>query len=297
MREIEIIGFREALKKRQEKINSCLCVGIDPLIEKMPDIFPRDVDDKTLANNIIKWMNDIVDSTAEHTTMYKVQRAYFEAFRFGEEAMREIINYIHINHPEIPVFVDCKRGDIDRTQARYSKAHFILDQADGINYNPYMGDETITGLLEYTPKWASIVVLGRTSNKTAKNVQDLLLKNDLKLWEQIVDYNFKLAIENNVDKNFGIVMGSAYMENNIIHDEHLRKCREIVGDKAWFLIPGIGTQGGLLKETIMSAWSGFGSLAISSSSQIIFANNTKDFAMYSKLEAEKLHNEFKSFSL
>ena len=295
LREIEKIGFREALRLRQEKIKSCLCVGLDPLPEKLPNIFERSEDAENLAQNITDWMIEIVKATAKYTSMFKFQRAHWEAFLWGEVAMRQIIDYIQENYPDIPVFLDCKRGDIDRTQARYGVAHFIIDKADGMNYSPYMGDECLTGLVESSLGWKAIVVLGRTSNPGSKNVQELILENQSQLWEKIVSDNYNLAKDYQVDRDFGVVMAAAFLRDGQIYSSHLSRAREILGDKVWFLIPGIGTQGGLLKETLENAWRGFGSLVISSSSQIIFASRENDFAEAAAREAQQLNQEIYKF--
>ena len=127
------MNFRQMLADRQEKVNSLVCVGLDPLLEKMPqDIrkaFPIDKDAVTF------WMRQVVDATAEYASMFKPQRAHWEAIEGGVEALRAIVFYIQFMYPDILVFLDCKRGDIDRTQQQYREAHFALDRVDGINYN------------------------------------------------------------------------------------------------------------------------------------------------------------------
>jgi len=74
----------------------------------------------------------------------------------------------------------------------------------------------------------------------------------------------------------GLVMASAYENpkgSGNIYSEHLVRCRQLVGDKLWFLIPGIGTQGGFVEETVRASYKGPGSIAINSSSGIIFAED------------------------
>jgi len=77
------------------------------------------------------------------------------------------------------------------------------------------------------------------------------------------------------------VMAAAYEEqpkgSGVIHFQHLVRCREIVGDKLWFLIPGVGTQGGYVAQTVKGAWAGWGSMAINSSSEINFASAGEDY--------------------
>jgi orotidine-5'-phosphate decarboxylase len=72
---------------------------------------------------------------------------------------------------------------------------------------------------------------------------------------------------------------------------HLTRCREIVGDKLWFLIPGVGAQGGCVEETVRAAYCGPGSIAINSSSEIDFASAGEDFAQAAAGKAEELRDQ------
>ncbi len=278
-------GFRKMLAERQEKIGSCLCVGLDPLPEKMPARFNKKK--RIISTNVANWMIWVVDQTAEFTSMYKPQRAYWEAMMGGEEALRKVIHHIHKNYPDIPVFLDCKRGDIDRTQARYRDAHFEIDEVDGMNFSPYMGEDTMSALVDKDNMWHAIVGLCYTSNPKAREMQDPELKSGEKYWEFVAKTILRWSQELNITENSGLVMAAAYeypKGSGIVYSKHLKRCREIVGDLLWFLIPGVGTQGGFVKQTIKDAFVGYGSIAINSSSGIIFAENPGT-------EAKKLHEE------
>ena len=89
-------------------------------------------------------------------------------------------------------------------------------------------------------------------------------------------------------------MAAAYKSENETISRHLKQCREIVEDKLWFLIPGIDTQGGLIGETVKTSFStSFGSIAVNSSSKIIFASSDDDYAKEAGKETEKLENEIR----
>jgi len=107
-------GFRQRLKVRQEEVDSLLCVGLDPLPEKMP-YHLASVAGGVTWEQLTDWFTDIVDATAPFASMYKTQRAHYEAM--GEKGMImlwQVINYIKRNYPDILLFLDCKRGDIGR---------------------------------------------------------------------------------------------------------------------------------------------------------------------------------------
>lgn len=285
------LGFREKLKKRQEEINSLLCVGLDPLPEKLPQC----IQGGQLWERVFIFLREIVDATAEHASMFKPQKAHYEAIPNGDKALQQIINYIHDKYPAIPIFLDCKRGDIDRTQERYRVAHFEIDGADGINFNPYMGKDCLEKLVDKKHLGRSIVGLCYTSNKSARETQDVKLADGRYYWEFIAERTLTWAEECGVVENAGLVMAAAYMDEktNTVNNWHLKRCREIVGDKLWFLMPGVGTQGGLIKETVDAAFAGYGSIAINSSSGIIFASLEADFAEKAGIEANKLKMEMK----
>ncbi|MFZ2150746.1 MAG: orotidine-5'-phosphate decarboxylase [Candidatus Absconditicoccaceae bacterium] len=282
-------GFRKMLAERQQKLGSVLCVGLDPLPEKMPARFNKK--NRRVSINVANWMIWVVDQTAEFASMYKPQRAYWEAMIGGEEALRKVIHHIHKNYPDIPVFLDCKRGDIDRTQARYRDAHFEIDEVDGMNFSPYMGEDTMSALVNKEHMGRALVGLCYTSNPKAREVQDVQLQTrDIRgftYWEFMAATILRWSQELGVTENAGLVMAAAYENpkgSGKIYSKHLKRCREIVGDLLWFLIPGVGTQGGFVQQTIKDAFVGYGSIAINSSSGIIFAENPGT-------EAKKLHEE------
>ncbi len=289
-------GFRHMLAERQKKINSLVCVGLDPLIEKMPQGLKEfQIPDAGLR----EWMLSIVDATAPFVCMYKPQSAHWESIRGGREVLKSVIRHIKNRYPDIPVFLDCKRGDIGRTQQRYRNAHFKIDGVDGINFSPYMGRDCMEALVDESTKGKAIVGLCYTSNLAAREIQDLelaSLKFGPKLWELMAGTILKWAEDLGVVEDAGLVMAAAYENpkgSGKIYSEHLKRCRGIVGDKLWFLIPGIGTQGGFVEETVKASFTGPGSIAINSSSGIIFASTDTDYAEAAAAKAKELRDQIR----
>lgn len=287
-------GFRQMLAGRQQEISSLVCVGIDPLEEKIPECIKERIRNGPTWYWVIKQMEEIIDATAEYVCMYKLQRAHFEAIPGGQKALQALVDYIHSRYPEILVFLDCKRGDIDRTQKQYRIAHFEIDGVDGMDFNPYMGKDCLEQLVDKSHLERAIVGLCYTSNPSARHTQDVKLADGRSYWEFMAATILQWAEELGVVENAGLVMAAAYEAkkgSGEIFSWHLSRCREIVSNKLWFLIPGIGTQGGFVLETVKAAYAGAGSIAINSSSAITFASSGPDFAEAAGRETKKLRDQ------
>jgi len=239
-------------------------------------------------------MTDVAIATAPYASMIKPQSAHWEAIPGGVEALKRTVASIRRVIPGMPVSLDCKRGDIARTQQKYRDAHLNLLGADGMNFSPYMGKDCMAALVDRENLGRALVGLCYTSNRDAREIQDQLLADGRRFWEFIAERTLAWATELGVVENAGLVMAAAYEEpkgSGNVYSKHLTRCREIVGDKLWFLIPGVGTQGGFIKETVRAADTGPGSIAINSSSDIIFASNGSDFAEAAARKAKELRDQ------
>jgi len=257
--------FIKQLEQRQRQANSLLCVGLDPQPKKIA----------ALDVSLDDWLKAIVDATAEYACAFKPQIAHFSALA-AEQQLANIIGYIHQNHPDIPVILDSKRGDIGSTAERYAEEAFVRYQADALTTNPYLGGDTLTAYTDYSDK--GVVVLCKTSNPQSGQLQDLTLQSGQPLFLRVA----QLAAEQwNNNNNLMLVVGATY-------PEQLHAVREHVGDMP-LLIPGIGAQGGDLTATLKAGLrtDGLG-LIISASRSIIYAGNGNDFAQQAGLAAEQL---------
>jgi len=198
-------GFREKLAARQKKTESHVCVGLDPLLEKIPQCISRG----PWWSRVVTQMKEIIDATAPFASMYKPQKAHYEAIEDGQRALQSIVDYIHYKYPDIPVFLDCKRGDIDRTQQRYRIAHFEIDGVDGMNFSPYMGKDCMAQLADKNNPGRAIVGLCYTSNKSAREVQDIKLADGRCYWEFIAERTLAWAEELGIVNDAGLVMAAA----------------------------------------------------------------------------------------
>jgi orotidine-5'-phosphate decarboxylase len=289
----ESLGFRAMLRARQEKIKSLVFIGLDPLVEKMPVCMKSDARyNAHLWIDTALWMMKIVDATASYASGYKVQRASWESIPDGEKAMQMVVDYIHKYYPGIVVFGDCKRGDIGRTQQQYKIAHLEIDGFDGMNFSPYMGRDCMEFLVDKQNNVKSIVGLCYTSNPAGREMQDVKLFDGRLYWEFVAETTLRWTEELGITEDSGLVMAAAYefpKGSGQVYSKHLTRCREIVGDNLWFLVPGVGTQGGFIYETVQTGFDGWGSMAINSSSDIIFASSGEDFAEAAREKARQLY--------
>jgi len=208
------------------------------------------------------------------------------------------VDYIHHKYPDIPVFLDCKRGDIGRTQQRYKIAHFEIDGVDGMNFSPYMGKDCMEYLVDKEHLGRAIVGLCYTSNPSAREVQDIMTEQEWPYWLFMARRILEWAEGLGIVENAGLVMAAAHeypKGSGKIFSEHLSRARVVVGNRLWFLIPGIGTQGGFIEETVRAAYMGPGSIAINSSSGITFASQGDDFAAAAAQKAKELRDQINEF--
>jgi orotidine-5'-phosphate decarboxylase len=162
---------------------SLVCCGLDPDVRR----FPEEITQKAwpLETKVRRFLETVVDLTGPMVCGYKVQKAFFGAFRDGDALIQELVAYIHSTFPAVPVILDCKIGDIDNTMAAYLRTAFDVLNVEGIVVNPYMGDDVLQPFSEL-PEKAGIVLV-RTSNPGARVIQDLELKDGSPLWRHVLD--------------------------------------------------------------------------------------------------------------
>jgi len=270
-----VMNFIKAIKAAWQEKNSLLCVGLDPDISKIPANL------RNLETPLFEFNKAIVDATADLVCAFKPQIAYYSASH-AERDLELTIDYIHQNHPGIPVILDAKRGDIGSTAEMYVQEVFDRYQADAVTVNPYMGTDTLQPFLDRRDK--GVIILCRTSNPGAKDIQDLD-SNGKKLYQIIAE---KAAKEWNYNFNVLLVVGATF-------PKELKEIRFIVGDMP-FLVPGIGAQGGDVESAVVNGKTQKGTgMIINSSRGIIYANNKDDFAKAARKAAVNLRDEINQY--
>lgn len=211
-----------------------------------------------LDNGDFEFNKKIIDATFDLVCAYKPNAAFYK-----EAELQKTVDYIKTNYQDIPIILDAKRGDIGNTNEAYAKTIFDDLGADAVTVHPYLGKQSLEPFLKRSDK--GIFVLVKTSNPGAGEFQDLQVNGSLLY--QVVAEHIKTW-----GNNLGAVVGATY-------PEELKKVRSIVGDMP-ILVPGIGTQGGNLEAVIKNGLnSQKQGLIISSSRDIIFAENPREAAL------------------
>lgn len=251
--------------------HSMLCVGLDPVIEKLPERF------RAIDEPLFEFNKHIIDATADYVCAFKSNSAFYEGFgASGIQQLKKTFDYIRSEYPQIVTILDAKRGDIGNTNRGYVQYAFEYLQADSITLQPYFGGESLLPFLEYENK--GCIVMCKNSNPDSKEFQDL--KVDGNELYKIIAQNFTTRW--NMRKNVMLVVGATY-------PQELKAVREIVGDMT-LLVPGVGAQGGSLKQVLEYGMNSSGKgLIISSSRDILYASSDNNsFNKHARLKAKKL---------
>ena len=263
--------FIEQLRNAWTKNDSLVCVGLDPEIERLPPSIAAE------PSPIFQFNKAIVDATADLVCAYKPQFAHYAAYE-AEDQLERTIEYIHRTYPAIPVILDSKRGDVGNTAERYALEAFERYAADAVTVNPYLGGDSLEPFLKHENK--GVVILCRTSNPGARDVQDLQI-GSRRLYHVIAEM---VAQRWNTRGNCMMVVGATY-------PRELAEIREIAGDIP-FLVPGVGAQGGDVAQAVQNGRTGDGTgLVISSSRAILYASPGTDFTTAARKATATLRDQ------
>jgi orotidine-5'-phosphate decarboxylase len=187
--------------------------------------------------------------------------------------LAQLIDHIHRQHPQVPVILDSKRGDIGSTAQQYAIEAFDRYQADAVTVNPYMGFDSVEPYLKYANK--GVIVLCRTSNPGGSDLQFLEVNEKGHTEKELLYQRVARLASSQWNKTgqLGLVVGATF-------PEEIAKVREIVGEMP-LLIPGIGAQGGDIPATVQAGKipnaPGTG-MIINSSRAILYASQDGNFA-------------------
>lgn len=246
---------RASLVKAIKEKKSVLCVGLDTDLNKIPKHLLA-AEDPAFAFN-----KAIIDATKEYTVAYKINTAFYEAQGIkGWETMAKTLEYI----PEdIFTIADAKRGDIGNTAEQYAKTFFETYPFDSVTVAPYMGEDSVQPFMKFDGKWA--IVLGLTSNKGSADFQ-LQQSGDELLYEKVL----KTVASWGSDENTMFVIGAT-------REEQLQHVRSLLPSH-FFLVPGVGAQGGTVANVCKNAMNDDGGILINVSRGVIYVSGEQDFA-------------------
>tara|TARA_B110001452_G_scaffold71020_1_gene57304 strand:- start:327 stop:1160 length:834 start_codon:yes stop_codon:yes gene_type:complete len=252
---------------------SFLCIGLDTDIQKIPKFLLKSEDP------IFEFNKKIIDATNSYCVAYKPNIAFYESLGInGWKALEKTINYINSSYPEIFTIADAKRGDIGNTSSMYAKAYFETLNFDSITINPYMGKDSVEPFLKYKNKHT--ILLALTSNVGAFDFQTKnIVDNSNKLYEEVIKTSTSWENSNQLMYVVGATKAS-----------YLKEIRNIVPN-SFLLIPGVGAQGGDLKEVCDNGLNNEVGLLINSSRSIIYASNDTNFDIDAAKNAQEIQSQ------
>ena len=255
--------------KRKE---SFLCVGLDTDINKIPEHILNISDDPIFDFNV-----EIIKATADLCVAYKPNLAFYESIGLaGWDALERTVNFIRAEYPDQFIIADAKRGDIGNTSAMYARTFFGNMDVDAVTVAPYMGEDSVLPFLTYENKW--VILLALTSNKGAFDFQ-YMEENGEKLFEKVLKTSQQWAS----DEKMMYVVGATKAEM-------LSDIRKIIPNH-FLLVPGVGAQGGSLREVAQYGLNDMCGLLVNSSRQILYASTEADFKDAARNEAKRLQIE------
>lgn len=275
---------RQELTEQIFSKKNYLCIGLDTDITKIPKHL------LSQADPVFEFNRQIIDATKDYCVSYKINTAFYEALGVkGWESMERTVNYIPFTHFKI---ADAKRGDIGNTSAQYAKAFFETLNFDAVTVAPYMGEDSVKPFLEHKDKWT--ILLGLTSNSGAKDFELQQLIKDVDVFVEdmhITRHNTSFLYERVLQtssqwgtiENLMFVVGATQAEEFV----NIRK----ITPEHFYLVPGVGAQGGSLKEISEKALTKDCGLLVNVSRAVIYASNAEDFADEASIVAERYSDE------
>ncbi len=263
---------RRELTAQIRQKQSYLCVGLDTDITKIPKHL------LSQADPVFTFNKQIIDATKDLCVAYKINTAFYESMGIkGWETLQRTVEYI-----PAPVFkiADAKRGDIGNTSHQYAKTFFEAYNFDAVTVAPYMGKDSVEPFLQYKDKWT--ILLGLTSNDGSRDFQMQKLGKGL-LYEHVLQN----AVEWGTPDNLMFVIGAT-------QEKQIENVRRIAADH-FLLVPGVGFQGGNLREISRYGLNKDGGLLVNVSRAIIYAGNGEDFAAEARMIAEQYQLEMKEY--
>ncbi len=264
--------FADRLTAAIRARNAPVCVGLDPLIDRLPaeartlaakspasmsvdsETFPKwaVIEKEQLARRaqhvgpcmaLISYGMGVINAVADLVPAIKINIAFFEPFGPGGiETYHQLTTHAH--GKGLLVIGDVKRADIGHTSAQYAKATLEgegSEVADAATVNPYFGWDGVGPFIESAQKnQRGVFVLVQTSNESASQVQGLILQSGNTVCQHVATLVQEWAsasgrIGQSGYSCVGAVVSPRDLESTI-------KIRSLMPN-CIFLVPGFGAQG------------------------------------------------------
>ena len=263
---------RQQLVSQIREKKSFLCVGLDTDIKKIPTHLLNEEDP------IFAFNKGIIDATAPYCVAYKPNLAFYESLGVkGLQSFEHTIKYLKKYYPEHFIIADAKRGDIGNTSLMYARTFFEEYDIDSLTVAPYMGEDSVRPFLEYEGKW--VILLALTSNKGSHDFQLTESADGERLFEKVIKKSQEWAGPDQMMYVVGATQGAMFADIRRLAPSH------------FLLVPGVGAQGGSLREVCRYGMISDCGLLVNSSRGIIYASQGEDYAEAAAASARKIQLE------
>lgn len=251
-------SFDNRVKARMDDVNSLVCVGLDPVLARLPSHLERSTD------AVVRFCQDIIEATHPFAAAFKPNLGFFVALgRAGFDALWTVRQSIP---RDIPVILDCKTNDLGETASAYARGWFDEFGFDAVTVNPYLGEDAVAPYMASPAK--GVIILCKTSNPGSGDLQDIVDQDGVPLSLRVAD-RCRLW-HDTYPASVGLVVGATYPDQLA---EVRRRCPEQL-----ILLPGIGAQGGAIEASLQAGLDGTGrGLLCSASRSIMYAGAGRDF--------------------
>ncbi len=219
-----------------DAVGSPVCVGLDPVLEKLPSSLAG----KSAATAIAAFGCGICQAITGIIPCVKIQSACYE--RFGPEGIRALDETLAAARAcGLVTILDGKRGDIGISAEHYAAAMFGQNRAEWATVNGYLGMDGVTPFLAR----GGAFVLVRTSNPGSDALQSRATSSGETIAEAIADLVSKTGKSSMGQRGFsalGAVVGAT--KSGEAAALRARMPEQI------FLVPGFGAQGGTVADVL-----------------------------------------------
>jgi len=277
--------FADQLLDAIARKGSPVCVGIDPVLEKLPhELQPKtngsdEVNINDAVESITRWTREVLEAVADHVPCVKFQSACYERYLWqGVEAYHRLIHLAH--DMGLVVVGDAKRGDIGISSAHYAAGCLAdsklqgagtLKGPDSLTINGYMGHDCIQPFVDLAVKQnKGLFVLVRTSNPGGDRLQTLKLADGREMVDEVAALVAGLGEQSVGDSGYsmlGAVVGATKVQD-------IARLRKLM-PKQLFLVPGYGAQGGNAEDVKASFNENGTGAIITASRSVIYAYASK----------------------
>ena len=298
--------FGDRLVKKIRDTQSFLCLGIDPHLDLIPNIFDLQNNSSNIISKVEKFCFSLLDSAKGLVPAIKPQIALFE--QLGPDGMKLLASLCkYAQSLNFLIIMDAKRGDIGSTSQAYANAYLGRNApfpSDALTVNPWLGIDSLEPFFKKASETGSgLFILAHTSNKGSKDIQEMPLTIGIKCYEHLANL-LKPIIKKHMGilglSSIGVVSGATFKEEAIA----LRK----ILPSAPFLVPGYGTQGAsaedacapLIQDLIHPNLKNFGlinaSRSIAFTEESYLANNIEEWQKIILTKIHSTNNELKSIN-